>query len=126
MLIIVTILKRSSQDVIVCRAVLLQSSDKGMLGKGRAVSVAIAEGVSEGQEVDHIKPHVHTGSNHLASGTTTGGSTSAVLCLMLRLAFATHMFIPAHFCCTLPCVPASANRCISINHVLGVFVQVLT
>src|SRR5882724_2009680 len=82
MLIIVTILKRSSRDAIVCRAVLLRSSDKGMLGKGRVVSVAVAEGVSEGQEVDHMKPCIHAGSNHLASGTSTGGSTSAVLCLM--------------------------------------------
>ena len=90
------------------------------------VSVAIAEGVSEGQEVDQMKPHIHAGSNHLASGTTTGGSTGAVLCLILCLAFATHMFVPAHFCCTLPCVPVSANRCVSIDRVLGTFVRVLT
>ena len=90
------------------------------------VSVAIAEGVSEGQEVDQMKPCVHAGSNHLVSGTTARGSTGAVLCLMLCLAFATHMFVLARFCCTLPCVPASANRCVGIDCVLGMFVRVLT
>jgi len=106
MLIVVMILKRSGRNAIVCRAVLFLSSDKGTLVKGRVVSVAVVEGVSEGQEVDQMKPHVHARRNHLASGTTSRGGTSAVLCLMLCLAFATHMFVPACFCHTLPCVPA--------------------
>jgi len=45
---------------------------------------------------------------------------------MLCLAFAAHMFVLAHFHHTLPCVPASANRCIGINCVIGTFVQILT
>ena len=43
-MIVVMILKRSGQDMIVCSAVFFRSLDKGTLGKGRAVSVAIVGG----------------------------------------------------------------------------------
>jgi len=106
-------------------AVLLQSSGRETLGKGSTVYVAVAEGVSEGQEVNQMKPHVHARHNHLASGTTAGGGTGTVLCLMSCLAFATHVFVLTCICCALPHVPASADTFIRIDCILGAFVQIL-
>ena len=45
---------------------------------------------------------------------------------MSQLAFAAHMFVLACICHTLSCVPASADRCIRIYHILGTFGQILT
>ena len=104
---------------------MLRDSDSGTLGKGRAFSVAVAEGMSEGQEVDQMNPRVHAGCNHLVLVNTDGGGIGAVFGSMTCLAFAAHMLVPACLHHALSGVPASADRCIGINCSLGTFVRIL-
>ena len=101
---------------------MLRDLDSGTLGKGGAVSVAVAEGVSEGREVDQMNPHVHTGCNHLVLVNTAGGGIGTVFGSMTHLAFAAHMLVPARLCHALSGVPASADRCVRIDCSLGMFV----
>ena len=80
---------------MVWRAELFQSSEAGMCGNGRAVSVVDAEGVSKGEDDNQMNPKVWAGRNHLGSVTTACSGTGAVFHLVTHLALATYMFVPA-------------------------------
>jgi len=53
---VVTILNRSGREEMVCRAGLFWSSESGTCGNGGAVSVEDVEDVSDGEDVDQMKP----------------------------------------------------------------------
>ena len=110
---------------MVHKAGMFRSSESDTHGNDGAVSVEDAEGVSDGEDVDQMKPQVHAGCNHLGSITAAGRCTGAVLHLMTCPTLATYVFVLTCFCCALPQVPFFADWCVGISNVLGTFVSTL-